>query len=208
MTKLPLILLGFFALISTLWLLNSWQSSDWQKNLLQNTLPQLEAIEPEELNGYEEFISPDGKLKIKYPGSWLVAENQGLLAAATPQEWQEKYNLETIFLAQYFKADQFAQLMVQEGVFDISNKEIIAEMKKINQEQELSMEIVKSDIRDDKTVFEARHSTTGSPNLYSQEAILSVGEKTYLIAFITLEKNWPEFTEEADFILNSVQIVQ
>ena len=97
--------------------------------------------------------------------------------------------------------------MVQEGIFDISAGEIIEEMKQINQEQELNMEIVKSDIQDDKTVFEARYLMTNNPNVYSKEEIISLGEKTYLIAFIALEKDWPEFTKEADAVLESVEII-
>ena len=199
-----------------MWLLNKWQSGNWEENLLQNVLPKLKSIEPGESPGfsssissdYKEFTSPDGKLKIQYPSSWFDIENESLFAAATPKEWQEKYNLKTLFLAQYFKTDGFAQLMVQEGVFDIVPQEIIEEMKKMNRKQELNMEIVKSDIQDDKAVFEARYLTANSPNLYSKEEILLVGEKTYLIAFITLEKDWPEFSEETNLLLSSVQIVQ
>ena len=204
--KKTYILLGFVILILAMWLLNDWQSGNWEENLPPSVLPKLEAIEPEELNGYKEFTSPDGKLKITYPAPWLTAENQELLTAATPKEWQEKYSAKTLFLTQYFKADKFAQLMIQEGVFDIPAEEIIEEMKKSNQKQDLNMEIVKSDTADDRTIFEARYLTANSPNLYSKEKILSIGEKTYLIAFITLEKNWPEFAQEADVILESIRI--
>lgn len=206
MKKLLFILFGFFVLISAIWLLSSWQSGNWRENLLQNVSPKLKAVEPEESNNYKEFTSPDGKFKMKYSDSWLTVENQGLFTAAAPKEWQEKYNLATIFLAQSFSTGKFAQLMVQKGVFDIPAEEIIEEMKKTNRKQELNMEIVKSNTKDDKAVFEARYLTANSPNLYSKEAILSVGEKTYLIAFIILEKDWPEFAQEADAILESIEV--
>lgn len=206
---------GFLVLIAIMLLLNNWQSRDWQKTIFQNTLSELKTVNPGGLPGfsstssdYEEFASSDGKFKIKYPASWLIVENQGLLTASAPKEWQEKYNLKTLFLAQYFKADKFAQLMVQEGVFDIPAEDIIEEMKKINQKQDLNMEIVKSDIQDNKTVFEARYFIPNSSNLYSKEEILSIGEKTYLIALIALEKDWQGFNEEIDFIFNSAQIVR
>ena len=98
--------------------------------------------------------------------------------------------------------------MVQEGVFDISPGEIIEEMKKNNQKQELNMEIVKSDIQNDKTIFEAKYLMTSSPNLYSKEAVIFAGDRTYLIAFVSMENDWPEFAEEAGAIINSAVIVQ
>ena len=103
--KKTYIVFGLFILISVLWLLNDWQSGDWRKGLSQNAEPELQAIEPGESpglsfsasSGYKEFVSSDGKLKIKYPNSWLAVANQGLFTAASPEEWREKYNLETTY---------------------------------------------------------------------------------------------------------------
>ncbi len=199
-----------------MWLISGWQSGNWEESLIRDVLPKLKTIEPETSPGFssstagdfKEFVDPDGKLKIKYPNSWLTVENEGLLAASTPKEWQEKYGLKTLFLAQYFQTGKFAQLVIQSGVFDISAGEIIKEMEKNNQKQGLIMEIVELDTKDNKTIFEARYLTAGSPNLYSKEEILVSGEKAYLIALIALEKDWPELAEEFNFILNSARVVQ
>jgi len=202
------IVFGFLMLIAVMLLLNRWQSSDWQKSLLQNALPELKTINSATTSDYKEFLSSDGKFKITYPDSWLITENQSLLSAMALKDWQEKYGLKTLFMVQTFQTGKFAQLMVQEGVFDLSAEEIIKAMKTINQKQDLNMEIVKSETQDDKTIFEARYSTANSPALYSKEEILSAEEKTYLIAFITLEKDLPDFSAEIDAIFNSVEVVR
>jgi len=215
--KKPLfIFFGFFVLISVIWLLSNWQLQKWEKNLLQDALPKLKAVGSEELpkpysslnSDYKEFVSSDGKLRMKYPVSWLTIENEGVFAITVPEKWGEKYNLKTVFLAQYFKADKFAQLMVQKGIFDIPTEEIIEKMQSNNLEQGLEMEIVQLSTENNKTIFEAKYLMANSPNLYSKEKILSLGGETYLIAFITLEKNWQGFSEEADFLLDSSQVVQ
>lgn len=210
MKKNTYVFFGLISLILTIWLLGAWQQQPGlDKILSQNGSPELKITEPEKSSKtYKEFIDPDGKLKIQYPSSWFVVENESLFSVLTSKDWKEKYDLKTLFLVQSFEMGKFAQLIVQEGVFDIPTEEIIEEMEKINREQELNMEIIKSDIQNDKAIFEARYLTTNSPNLYSKEEILLIGEKTYLIAFIALEQDWPALSEQADFILNSAQIIK
>jgi len=214
MNKVIYVSFGFLALITLIAIVGTWQMTKWQKTLSQSSLSSLKSISSEQFQElysfsdttYQEFINSDGKLKMKYPSDWLVIEDENLFITMTPKEWEKKYNFKTIFLAQYFKIDKFAQLIIHEGVFDISIEEIVEKMKESNQKQGLQMEIVKSDIKDSQGVFEVKYLIASGSNLYSKETIVSSEEKTYLIAFITFEKDWQEFAEKAEFILGSVQI--
>ncbi len=210
------IFLGLLVLIVFLVTVRNWQVKNWE-GLSTDLQPKLESIEVDQLPGfsstqdasnYREFIAPDGKFKIKYPTGWFLIKDVETMGTTAPQEWKEKYDFQTLLLAQQFQAEKFTQLIISEGSFNIPVEEIIEEMKKINQEQGLKMEIIKSDVEDNKVVFEARYLMANSPNLYSKEEIMSAMEKTYLIAFISFEKDWQEVKGQADFILSSVQIVQ
>ena len=199
--------LGILLFSLLLGFINKWNWQASQKPLPQNNLESVNT-EAANQNNYKEFVAADKNFRINYPAAWFRLEDKNILSAFNSKEWQEKYNLKTIFLAQSFEAGKFAQVVVQEGVFDISPGEIIEEMKKNNQKQELNMEIVKSDIQNDKTIFEAKYLMTSSPNLYSKEAVIFAGDRTYLIAFVSMENDWPEFAEEAGAIINSAVIVQ
>lgn len=200
------IFLGFLVLLFTVALTRSWQTNKWE-TLFKNPLPKLESIK-QEAGNYQEFITQDGKFKIKYPADWFLIKDAEILEATAPEKWQAKHDFRILLLAQRFQTEKFAQLIISEGSFDIKIEEIIEEMKKINQEQGWRVEIVKSDIEEKEGVFEARYLIPNNPALYSKEKILS-GEKAedktkiYLIAFVALEKDWQEYSEQADFLLNS-----
>src|SRR3989344_1679757 len=211
MKTLFYILFGFSALIATIWLLGNWQGSNWQKNFTKNA-----GLQPPEGISYSptkegdtEFISPDGKLKLKYPADWLVIEGGEFLETTIPQDWKENYDLKTLFLGQEFQADGFAQVIVYQGNFDFPVSEIIEKMHNANREQGRQVTITDSKIEEKIGVFEARSIVPQSYTLHSKEKIIKEGkENTYLVAFVALEKDWQEFSEQADSIINSAQIVQ
>lgn len=209
MTKRPLyIFFGFASLIVAIWLLSNWQGSNWQKNFIKTTGFQ----PPEEISytptqkGDKEFVSPDGKLKLKYPADWLVFEGNEFLETTVPQDWKEKYDLKTLFLSQKFRADGFAQIIVYQGSFDFPIEEIIEKMHATNREQGWRVEIIDSDIKEKTGVFETRSAVPQSYALYSKEKIIKEGENNaYLISFIALDKDWQKFAGEADAILESAE---
>ncbi|MFH1423407.1 MAG: hypothetical protein ABIG29_00415 [Candidatus Nealsonbacteria bacterium] len=211
MKKLIFVLFGFSTLIATIWLLSNWQGSNWQKNFTKNTglrPPEGISYSPAK-EGNAEFISPDGKLKLKYPADWLVIEGSEFLEMTFPQDWKENYDLKTLFLGQKFQVDGFAQVIVYQGNFNFPISEIIEKMHNTNREQGWQVTITDSEIEEKTGVFEARSVIPQSYTLHSKEKIIKEGEKnTYLIAFISLEQDWPEFSEEADLLLNSARIVQ
>jgi len=155
-------------------------------------------------NDYQEFVSPDKKIKIKYPAGWIVVERepQGLI----PKDWQETHNLKIIFLAQQLGASGVAQLIVYQGNFTFSVEEIIEKMHEANRQQGQEIEIIDSKIGEKEGTLEVIYKMPENYDLHSKEKILKEGEDAYLIAFTTLDENWNNFAEQADFVINSAQI--
>ena len=219
MKKIIYLILGFFVIILVMQAVSSWQLKKWQEALPRDISGELKSISSEQLqelyspseNNYQEFISPDGKLKIKYPTGWLALKDQRFLKETVLEEWERKYNLKCLFLAQGLKAEKFAQLIINEGNFDMQIEEIIKEMVETNRQEGWEMEVIESNITKKEGTFEAKYLMPSGYNIYSKEKIL-LGEKkegktkAYLIAFIVPEKDWEEFTEEADFIINSARL--
>jgi hypothetical protein len=187
---------------------------------LENLPPvKLEEIKPEmfkeETGNYKEFISPDGKIKIKYPSNWIEIKGE-ILEKITSEEYRKKYQLETLFSAQKFKIDGgFAQLVVSKGIFgaETSFEEIIKDMKEENQKKGWKMEILQSEEKNSETIFEAIYKKAERYDVHSKEKIVFLEQKegkkeTYFIAFLTLERYWQNFKDEADFIISSIQLTQ
>jgi len=160
--------------------------------------------------GYKEFVSPDGRLKLSYPSSWLEVEDENLNDL---QEKAESQGLKLLFLAQNLNLAGFGQILVHEGYFDYQEEfeQIIEKMKQINQEQDWDMQVMNLEIKDEEAVFEAKYQKTGRYSLHSKEKIVLIEttegkKKMGLIAFIVFDKNWSDFKEQADFVIGSTII--
>lgn len=160
--------------------------------------------------GYKEFVSPDGKLKLSYPSSWLEVEGENLNDL---QEKAESHGLKFLFLAQNLNLAEFGQTLVHEGYFDYQEEfeQIIEKMKQVNQEQGWDMQVINLEIKDEEAVFEAKYQKTDRYSLRSKEKIILIEtiegkKKMGLIAFIVFDKNWPDFKEQADFVISSAII--
>lgn len=113
-----------------------------------------------------------------------------------------------LFLAKKLNLEKmsFAFLIVQEFENEKSLEKIIEEMKTDVEERRGEMKILKLD--EEKGIFEARYEKEGQPSFHSLKKMLKGENKIYLIVILTLEKDWPEFENEANEILNSSQVIQ
>jgi len=203
---LVVVLVGYF------W---NQQKKNFEEAASSQDLSQIKPILPEDIlktgeSNYKEFTSPDGKLKIKYPSDWLEIKDEKSLEGIIPEEWKERYNLQTLFFAQELKTGEIGQIIVNKGDFDIQIEEIIEEMKKSNQTKGWTMEIINSNL--EEGIFEAKYQKTDHYDLHSKEKILfSDGQentkKAYLTAFIVFDKDWEKFENKANEVINSVQLV-
>jgi len=182
-------------------------------------MPQIKGLSSEQIlksqkeKEVREFISPDKKLKIEYSLKWIETPSESL-EKIIPNEQIQKYNLTSLLLAQRFEiSGEFAQLIVEQAFFNVqkSFEQIIDEMQKANLEQGWSMEIIDSKTENNQITFEARYQKSKSYSVYSKEKIIFLepeesNKKAYLISFITLDKDWLKFKEEANEIFNSIQL--
>lgn len=212
-----LIVFGIFLLIS--YYLGKQQLGGSYLFFSQKDFSQIESLISQEGKEEEifskEFISPDKKLKLQYFSDWIEIRDKEALEEIVPKEAKEKYNLKTLFFAGKLKKQSFSQLIVSEGIFEAekSFEEIIDIMKESAQKEGWEMEIIKSEIKANQNVFEARYKKIDRYALHSKEKIILLDQKeeerkVYLIALIVYEKDWPAFEEEVNNIIDSAQLIE
>jgi hypothetical protein len=162
----------------------------------------------------EEFISPDGKLKIKYPSNFVKLEVRNL-RKAVPEEMAENYKMEIIFLAQRFSPEKPAQILIDQMFIGIEKelKEILKELKEAAEKQGWEMGIIKSEEKNGQLNFEATYKKQTTSPFHSEGKMLSFElennqKKVFMVEIVTEEKNWASSKEEFDEILNSAQLVK
>jgi hypothetical protein len=198
-----------------IYIVMNWQMAKLKKSLSQPLFKELEKMPLEEIqkkffgeiSEYKEFVSPDGKLKLKYLADWI--EMDKVILETFNQEIIKK-GAKILFFAQKLKVktSSFAYLVIQELEKEEWKglDEIIEEMKKEAKERGEEIEIIKID--KERRIFEAKYKKVNQPEIHSSEKIIEGKEKIYLIAFLTFEKSWEEFQPEMNSIFNSVEIVQ
>lgn len=185
-----------------------WQFKNFQNSLSEVKFPKFEMPKFEipffpKDEGYKEFISPDGKLKLKYSSGWMEMTKENLESFN-----QEKTKENVLFFVQKLKIEKaaLAFLIVQESERGTNIEEIIEEMKKETMEMEGEMEILSLEKENKGGYLEAKYKRKGSI-FHSKEKIILGENKFYVISIIALEKDWPEFKDEADEILNSIELL-
>jgi hypothetical protein len=160
----------------------------------------------------KEFTTQDGKLKIENLSEWFLTKDEQLLKKVTLKNFPENYNLNLLFFAQKIKNNRITNLTLSEGIFNDkkTTQEVFEILKEAVKKNGLEMEIIKSEIKDNETSFEARYKEPNKENFLSKEKIILFDQekgKFYIITFYTLEKDWESFKDEADIILNSAHLV-
>ncbi len=177
-------------------------------------IPELELFNQEESQKektYKDFISPDKKLSFKYGSDWIEIDSEYLEEiSAQSNEENNEYNTKVLFLAQKIIPDSglFVQLVVNEAYWKIENglEEIIQKVK-TDIKSGWKMDVIKSDITENKAYFEAIYEHENSSQLYSKEKILFDGqEKYFLIEFFAFEQSWQQFEKEVNEIFDSIQV--
>jgi hypothetical protein len=197
------------ACILLLGLITSWQLKNFGENLATSDIPKFEMPNLESLlfperGEDQEFISPDGKLKLKYPSDWMRGD-KSLLEYFNQEIIKEEAKI--LFFGQKLdvKKGTFASLVIQKFTFlEKETGAIIQKFKDDSRERGSEMEAMKIEEKEKEVIFEAQYTKQGEPDLYSKEKMIRNGEENYLITFITLASSWSNFEEEANQILDSV----
>jgi hypothetical protein len=191
---------------------NSVSKEDLEK--FQST--SVQKINPDEIEKavsgqIQEFVSPDGKLKLNYSG-WIAIVDKKTLDTMSSDKISKDYNVKTILFAQKYKlTGNSAQLIINEGFFKEKNaiEDIIVLMKESSKETGNEMEIIK--LESEKNIFEALYTKKDNSISHSLEKIIFNQSKeseikTYIIAVISDNSNWQDFEKEAQDIISSVQV--
>jgi hypothetical protein len=162
----------------------------------------------------EEFTSPDGKFKIKYPSNFVKLEIRDL-QKAVPEEMAENYKMEVIFFAQKFDAEKPAQLIIDQMFIGVQKKleEILKELKEAAEKQNWEMGIIKSEEKNGELNFEATYKKQATSAFHSEGKMISFElennqKKVFMIEVVATDKDWTLLKEEFDEILNSAQLVK
>jgi len=204
-----ILLIIIFLVIAGLIFLTYHHFKDFQKSISQIKPPEFKVPEinleltpePEE---QQEFITPVGDLKLKYPGNWVKAEQNSLLNKMKSEKG------EVLLVAYKFvlRKPSLSFLVIQQLNLEGNLKEIIEEMKKDVESKGNKMEIINLKMEEKEAQFEASYKTKNKEFLYARERLILVKENCYSIAVFSQEETWPEISKEADFILNSIQIIE
>lgn len=209
MKKIIFILLGFLGLILMIGLIAIWLKPDLSNFGTLSEFQKISSLkgeEPTEENQYQKFISSDSKFEIQYPVQWPAIQDENLLQAMVPQDWADEYDLKTLFWAQNFR-EGFGQLIIYQGTFDIPIEEIFEKMKESNQNNGWTIEVVKLETDEKKGIFEGEYKNQSGASLHSKEKILLEGKEGYWVSLFALEKDWQQFSQEVDSIINSAKIL-
>jgi hypothetical protein len=155
----------------------------------------------------KEFVSPAGKLKLKYSSTWMEMEKAAL--EKLNQEMIKK-GAKVLFFGNKYISEKstFASLLVQEMNLEGKGmEEIIAGMKEDIKKGGDEVTIDQLDISEKEAYLEAGYKRAEGTIFISREKVLLSEEKAYFIAVFSLDINWPDFEKEAGEILDSAQIV-
>jgi len=210
--KIDKFLLLIIALILLLSLATFWQFRNFKKflsavNLSKFEIPKFEITSPFKKEGVKEFVSEDGKLKVKYAADWIEL-SQTILEVLNKEMVKE--GAEVLFYAQKMELEKsaFAFLVIQKVDFETDKnlEEFIGEIKKENEEREIKMEMIDLTIEDEEAIMETLISKKESGLIFhSKEKIILSENRGWIIAVFTLKDSWAEFEKEAEEILRSLE---
>ena len=172
------------------------------------TLPgtNLEDFLPPEKEGYQEWISPDGKLKLQYPASWTRLDEA--LLEYSDQTETSLTESGILFFAHRIdiKEQTLAILTVSETDAEKSLEKIIERMGQDAEEQGGKIGIMDVKTEGEIAWIETLSEYPNQPNYYSKVKLIFTENKTYLIVFSAPQTYWPQLKEEANEIFGSAHL--
>lgn len=205
---LILIILSILALSFGAW----WQFQSFQKSMSELKLPKFEMpkmklpeAREQEKKEEKEFVSPDKKLKIKYPGDWTEEKNKEFLKAFNRGR-NELPQAKTIFVAyKIIWENPLPSFLLCQEISLTTPEKVIEAIKKANNPK---IEIIAK--KEKEVLFEADYQRKREPPLlvHSREKVISTPEKSYLVAIFSIPENWSKLSSDVQFIFDSIEIVK
>ncbi|MFH1509581.1 MAG: hypothetical protein ABID67_00310 [Candidatus Nealsonbacteria bacterium] len=186
-----------------------WRFNDFNKSLSEINLPEInfpetnleDFLQTEE--DYQEWISPDERLKLRYSTKWK-STNDFLSLASDQIEVSD-----ILFSAYQLKVKEQTLVFLTINEFNSKKtlEEIIEKIEQDAEEQDGKIEIINVENEEEIAWIEISSKRSGSPDFYSKGKFIFDKEKTYLIIFTTQQVYWSKFKEEANKILNSMELL-
>ena len=208
--SIPLLII--FILILVLSLLVYQQFKGLQQSLAEVNLPKFEIPDINstfwsgEKEGYKEWTSPDGKLKMKYPSHWVETDE-----SFKNYFFQSTEEAEVLFFASKFNLESLGALnfLVVEKLNVENNLEgIIEQMKKDAKESGGEIEITELNIGEKEAEFETEYKSKAGIIFYSKEKLLLAEEGVYSVKIFSQKNYWSKINNEAIEILDSLTLFQ
>jgi len=211
-------LVSFLGIFLLSWLAN-WQTKKLLETFYGIEAPKFEFLKNEvgylvetkvETKEEREFISPDGKLKFRYPADWKEMRIQGLEKMFLPQEVGEMIN--PLFFAKKTEKREltFAFLAVKELILEeeITPEKIIEKIEEHHQ-QRRGIKILKLEQKNGKITFEGTQTKFLEYELFQKGKLLPTEEKKiYLVIFTVFGRRLPNLQEEIEQTLDSIELLE
>jgi hypothetical protein len=167
--------------------------------------PLEEFLSPKDLK-LNEFISQDGKLKFKYLSDWVKIDER--IKGALTQNLSLPQG-DILFFAQKIKLKEGAiGFLLVEELNSEGEKNIEATIEKIKEGVESNKGKLEIINLAEEGIFEGRVTREkGGAEFHFKMRIVPSLEKVYLIDIFSLEKNWNDFSKEAEEIFSSVEVI-
>jgi len=182
---------------------NSFPSLSFE-NLLKTEAPQTseDSLFPEK-EGEKEWLSPDGKLKLRYSQSWI--EYDKILLEELKQNATSSLESEILLYAIRIKEEgkAFCFLTVEKINSKKNLEEIIGMLKKNSKEE---FEIVDSQNEENSANLEFNTRIEEKTDFHSKMKMFFTEDKTYLITVSAPENDFEKFAEESS-ILSSAEFI-
>ncbi len=156
----------------------------------------------------QEWLSPDGKIKLTYPAGWIAMDKMISDYAGETEITLE--GAETLLFAIRFDVtDQaFALLTVDQIGSEKTLEKIISGIDQNTQKHEGETDITVLNFEDGIAQLEITSKYPNQPVSYSEGLAIFAKEKTYLILFTAYRKDWDQLEKEAESILDSVELLE
>lgn len=203
-------LIIIFIFIASLSWITYWRLVRFRENLREISppkfeIPQLKPFPEEKKEKEKEYLTPDKKLKIKYPGNWMEGGEE-LIRVLVPQR-EGLPEVKLLFVAYKVSLQNpIPSYLVIQEISLTQPQKIIEEIKKVS---DLQIEIFEIEKKENEILFEVIYKKKEAPfSLRSREKIISFPEKSYLIGVFTVLENWGNLSTDLEFIFNSIEIIE
>ena len=203
-------------IILILSLITYWRFAKFRMTLPKTEIPKVEIPKMEfdwqntlfpENEEKEEWVSPDNKLKLSRSASWQKMDQTILKHAG--ESGIILTESEALLFAYRLKPQEqsFALLIVSRVDAGKSLEEIIKEMEQNIKEGGGEIEMTLLEEREGTARLKIVSKYTDQMNFHSEGKIIFGQEKTYLIFITSPQKDWPQFEEESEEIINSAYLL-